>query len=293
MKTLLILSMYFLLPLALLVVQAAPNGPVGSWEGTLNVQGISLRVVFHVSEADGDYKSTMDSPDQQAFGIPTDATTWSDGQLQIKAGKMSMNFIGQLEGDQIVGTFQQNGMDFPLRLTRQTEEQTTTPPKPESRPQEPQELPYQQESVNIPVSAGGHSLGGTLTLPADGKFSQTVILISGSGPQDRDEYLPSANHRPFLVLSDHLTRQGIAVLRYDDRGVGKSTGDFAAATTADLAEDAAAAFAFLQARPDMKGKAIGLMGHSEGGMIAPMVAANHSEVAFIGLLAAPGTPIPE
>ena len=133
---------------------------------------------------------------------------------------------------------------------------------------------------------GGHALGGTLTRPFEDAPFPAVVLISGSGPQDRDESL--AGHRPFLVLADHLARNGIAALRYDDRGVGASGGDFSQATTEDFATDALAAVAYLKSRDDIDPGAIGLAGHSEGGLVAPMSAVRSSDVAFLVLMAAPG-----
>jgi pimeloyl-ACP methyl ester carboxylesterase len=163
-----------------------------------------------------------------------------------------------------------------------------------TRPQEPEgPLPYRAEDVTVPVPAEdgeGHTLAGTITLPdperwGDGPYPG-VVLISGSGAQNRDSVL--LGHKPFLVLSDRLTRAGIAVLRYDDRGFGASTGDFASSTTLDFADDAQAAAAFLRGRPEVDERRVGLIGHSEGGLIAPMVAAREPGVAFIVLLAGPG-----
>ena len=162
-----------------------------------------------------------------------------------------------------------------------------------ARPQDPKDFPYQQEEVTFSNPSAGHSLSGTLSLPANGKASKIVVLITGSGPQNRNAELAVYNHRPFLVLSDYLTRQGIAVLRYDDRGVGKSTGVFNTATTADFADDAEAAVNYIFSRPDLKDMTIGLAGHSEGGMIAPIVASRNPRVKFLVLMAAPGIPINE
>lgn len=263
----------------------------GTWNGLLEVPGAKLRVVFHV-ESDGDaYTTKMDSPDQGAFGLATDETTWENGTLTIKASALGMIYEGKWdeETEGLSGTFKQGGGAFPLNLSR--EEVKKEDKKPEPRPQDPTDFPYEQEEVNFNVPQGGHTMTGTLTIPSDGNFEQVVVLISGSGPQNRNEEL--LNHRPFLVLSDHLTRQGIAVLRYDDRGVGESTGDYGTATSRDFANDAAAAVAYLASRSDMKDKKIGLAGHSEGGMIAPMVASENETVDFIALLAGPGIPIPE
>jgi pimeloyl-ACP methyl ester carboxylesterase len=171
-------------------------------------------------------------------------------------------------------------------LTR-TNDTSALAPK---RPQEPKPpYPYASEDVTYSNPAAGVTLAGTLTLPAGDGPHPVVLLISGSGPQDRDEFL--MRHRPFLVLADHLTRKGIAVLRVDDRGVGKSTGTFATATTEDFATDVLAGVAYLKTRREIDPKRIGLIGHSEGGYVAPMVATRSPDVAFIVLLAGPGVPI--
>ena len=166
-------------------------------------------------------------------------------------------------------------------------ERTDEAPAPPKRPQEPEPpFPYEAEDVTFPNEADDVKLAGTLTLPDTADVYPAVVLITGSSPQDRDEAL--AGHRPFLVLADHLTRQGIAVLRYDDRGVAASTGDFAQATTEDFARDAEAAVAYLKTRPEIDADRIGLLGHSEGGLVAPMVATRSGGVAFLVLLASPG-----
>lgn len=264
---------------------SSAQSPVGDWEGTLEVPGAKLKIVFHVT-ADGDtYTSTMDSPDQGAMGIATSSTKFEDGKLTITASQMGMTYEGALDagGTQMKGVFKQGPGAFPLNLTRVESE-----PAKLDRPQEPQKpYPYKEEEVkyNNP-KAEGVTLAGTLTIPNTNGPHPVVILISGSGPQNRDEEL--LGHKPFLVLADHLTRQGIAVLRYDDRGVAESTGNFATATSADFATDTEAAVAYLKTRKDIDASKIGLMGHSEGGLIAPMVAAQSKDVAFIVLLAAPG-----
>jgi len=160
---------------------------------------------------------------------------------------------------------------------------------PSSRPQDPTSFPYKQEEVSISNTKSKVQLAGTLTIPSNNKVSKIVILITGSGPQNRNE--EALNHRPFLVWSDWLTRHGIAVLRYDDRGVGKSTGNFLTATTFDFADDVEAAVSFIRSRPDLNQLSIGLMGQSEGGLIAPMVASRNNDVKFIVLLAGDGIPI--
>ena len=230
----------------------------------------------------------MDSPDQGARGLPTDKTTVTGNQLTIEASTYKIKYMGTFLPDrpQIKGTFLQGEGSLPLNLGRT---QSAVPAAPiVARPQDPKDFPYKQEDVTFTNPKGGNQLAGTLTpLPADGKATKIVILITGSGPQNRNEELTAVNHRPFLVWSDWLTRNGIAVLRFDDRGVAKSTGNFTTATSADFADDAEAAVTYIQSRADLKGLSIGLMGHSEGGMIAPIVASRNKAVKFIVLLAAP------
>ena len=261
---------------------------LGSWNGALDVNGTQLRIVFNVAEENGNLITTMDSPDQGATGLATDKTTFKNGKLTILVGKMGINYTAQLskDGTKVEGEFKQGGMTLPLILSREKVEKKVL-----VRPQVPKEFPYQQEEVKFQNPKGGHHLAGTLTIPSNRKFDKVVILISGSGPQNRNEEL--LGHQPFLVLSDRLTKSGIAVLRYDDRGVAESEGDFSSATSRDFADDAAAAVAFLKSRKDMAGKQIGLMGHSEGGMIAPIVSSENKAVDFIVLLAGPGIDIIE
>ncbi|KAA3636762.1 MAG: alpha/beta hydrolase [Bacteroidetes bacterium] len=261
---------------------------LGDWNGVLEIPGMPLLIVFHILDVDGNLQSTMDSPDQGANGIPMNETTYEDEQLKIVATSLGAEYTAELNeaGDSLVGVFKQNGMTWDLIMTREEVEREEV-----VRPQEPKDFPYIQEEVKFKNPKGGHRLAGTLTMPNDGKFEKVVVLISGSGPQDRNEEV--LTHKPFLVLSDHLTRKGIAVLRYDDRGVAESEGEFSGATSKDFADDAAAAVAYLKGRNDMKGKAIGLVGHSEGGMIAPIVASENKDVDFIVLLAGPGIEIPE
>ena len=261
---------------------------VGDWSGDLTIQGTKLPLVFHISEENGTYSATMDSPKQGAFGLVINEISYEAGQLSMIAAALGIKFEGSLTGDEISGTFNQGGTGFPLLLSR-AKEAGTSPPK---RPQTPKEpYPYHSEDVVYPNAADNIQLAGTLTIPKGVSNPTVAILISGSGPQNRDEEL--MGHRPFLVLADHLTRAGIAVLRYDDRGIGKSKGDFSQAITVDFATDAEAAVQYIQARPEFKSSKIGLIGHSEGGMIAPMVASRNRAIDFVVLLAGPGMPIDE
>ncbi|MDN5215794.1 alpha/beta fold hydrolase [Fulvivirgaceae bacterium BMA12] len=254
----------------------------GQWNGVLKVQGMELRLVFHITEEVSGYTATMDSPDQNATGIPVSSTSFENAALELKIDALNAGYTGVFEeGNGIKGTFRQAGQAFPLRLVRKKLEKKIL-----RRPQEPKKpLPYYSEDVIFPGGDKGVELAGTLTLPEkEGQFP-VAILISGSGPQNRNEEFMT--HKPFLVLSDHLTRNGIAVLRYDDRGFASSTGNHGNATSEDFADDVRSAIAYLKTRKEINKKYIGLIGHSEGGLIAPMVAAD-TKVAFIVLLAGPG-----
>lgn len=257
---------------------------IGSWTGSLKIQETSLRLVFNVSMKDSVLISTFDSPDQGAFGLPTTRTTYSesDKKLEIIASGLGIFYRGILENDSIVGTFNQGGIPFPLTLRKTIKEVVHKP----QTPIEP--LPYISEEVTISDNSQNKvSLSGTLTLPDSTGIFPAIILIAGSGPNDRDETI--FGHKPFYVISDYLTRNGFAVLRYDKRGVGKSTGDYSKATISDFVTDASNALEYLKSRKEIDSSKIGMLGHSEGGIIAPMVASKSSDVKFLVLLAAPGT----
>jgi uncharacterized protein len=261
---------------------------IGSWKGALEVPGDKLTLVVHISGEDGSYSSTLDSPDQMAFDIPVNKTTFEGQTLILELPPMAASYSGEVQPDgSIAGNWVQAGMRFPLVLSR-TDKQSSKP----VRPQEPlPPFPYATEEVVIDNPKAGIQLAGTLTIPRGKGPHPAVVLVSGSGPQNRDEEI--AGHKPFLVLADFLTRNGIATLRYDDRGFAGSTGDFAASTSVDFKEDARFAFDFLRSQKRINKKKCGVIGHSEGGMIAQMLAADSKDVAFIVLLAAPGVPIPE
>lgn len=256
----------------------------GAWGGVLKVQDMQLRLVFNVTKSGNAYTSTLDSPDQGAKGIPVSSTSFENSTLKIAVASAGIQYEGTLGPDStITGTFKQAGQSFPLNLTKQRAEVKVL------RPQEPvKPYPYSEEDVTFENKGASITLAGTLTLPKKEGIFPVVVLISGSGPQNRNEEL--MGHKPFLVLSDYLTRNGIAVLRFDDRGVGKSTGSFKTATSADFATDVEAAIEYLKTRTEINKKKIGLIGHSEGGVIAPMVAANSKDVAFIVLMAGTGVP---
>jgi len=266
----------------------------GDWYGTLNIPGgKTLHVVFHITKSGDTYTTTFDSPDQGAAGLATDKTTVAGDKLTIEASKFNFTYNGVFlpDSSKINGTLSQGGGSGALNFTHDKPMTATAPVARVVRPQDPKDFPYEQEEVTFTNPKAGNALAGTITMPSYGRASKIVVLITGSGPQDRNEEIIQFNHRPFLVWSDWLTRQGIAVLRYDDRGIGKSTGIFGTATSADFADDAEAAITYIQSRADLKNLKIGLMGHSEGGMIAPVVASRNKAVKFVVLLAGPGVPI--
>lgn len=257
----------------------------GAWNGKLSVQGMKLRIVFHVSKTDAGYSATMDSPDQGAKGIPMTAASFENNVLKLAHSAARITYTGTFDGKaEIKGEFEQAGMKFLMDLSRNEVVAEKT-----KRPQEPvKPFPYNSEEVSFKNMKDSLTLSGTFTYPnGNGKYP-VVVLVSGSGPQNRDEEL--MGHKPFLVLSDFLTRNGIAVLRYDDRGCFASTGDFKTALTQDFAKDASAAVDYLKTRNEINPQKIGLIGHSEGGMIAPMVAAGRNDLNFIVLMAGPGIP---
>ena len=255
---------------------------IGKWYGAVDIYGNILRLEFDITANNGTLSANMISVDQGGVSIPVSSITYSHEELKLAIENIGFSYEGKLQSDSIVGDMQQQGMRFPLILNQKYIEKKIA-----LRPQNPvKPYPYKEEFVNI--TNGDVTLAGTLTLPQSNKPVPAVILISGSGAQNRDEEL--MEHKPFLVIADYLTRHGIAVLRYDDRGFGESTGDFATATTTDFASDATAALNYLKTRQEINPNQLGAIGHSEGGIIAPMVAAADKSVAFIVLLAGTGVP---
>lgn len=260
----------------------------GQWTGSLDIEGTQLRLVFNIVKTNTGYSATMDSPDQGANGIPVNETTFTNSELKINASNLGIQYIGNLEKDGIIsGDFSQGGVSIPLNLSRgqvEKSEKTTM-----IRPQNPIEpYPYHSEDIIFKNKKANIDLAGTLTLPNTSEVFPVVVMISGSGPQDRNQEI--MGHKPFLVISDYLTKNGIGVLRFDDRGTALSKGDFASSTTADFATDVEAVVNYLKTRSEINKKQIGLIGHSEGGVIAPMVASKSKDIAFIILLAGVGMP---
>ena len=255
----------------------------GSWMGSLSVGQQSMRIVFNFTLDENDsITASMDSPDQGAMGIPVGPVSLDANELVVSAQSIMGEYRGSLVNDTLIeGKWSQAGNSLPLNLTKMKEALSTR------KPQEPvAPYPYSEEEVTFYNDEFGINIAGTLTLPqGEGPF-KAAILITGSGGQNRNEEL--MGHKPFMVIADYLTRNGIAVLRYDDRGIGASEGVYASATSEDLATDVEAAFQFLKDNPKIDSTYIGLIGHSEGGLIAPIVASSNKEVAFIVSLAGPG-----
>lgn len=254
---------------------------IGNWVGTLDVQTTKLRIVFKISKNENNQLVVfLDSPDQGVQNIPTSKVSFEGGKLIVDVASIRGNFTGEFNEKErtIIGVWKQMNYEFPLVLKAMEK------PISLNRLQEPKPpFPYDIEEVEIENTEAGIKLSGTFISPKDDNQKMAVILITGSGPQNRDEEL--LGHKPFLVIADYLTRRGISVLRYDDRGVGKSTGDFSKSTIFDFASDVKAAVNYLKSRKDVS--QIGLIGHSEGGVIAPIVANKDKDIKFIVSLAGP------
>jgi uncharacterized protein len=267
---------------------AKPSEIDGAWLGTLDVSVMKLRLIFHITNTADGLTATMDSPDQGAKGLPVTTVTRNGPSVVLQMKQLGGQYEGKLNQDLTVmdGTWTQAGNPYPLSLKRVKDAAELQ----RKRPQTPvKPYPYREEEVGYDNKEAHIRLAATLTIPQGKGPFPAVLLITGSGPQDRDESL--LGHRPFLVLADYLTRKGIAVLRADDRGFAKSGGDFAAATTLDFAADAEAGVAYLKTRAEVDPHRIGLIGHSEGGIVAPMVSVRDPNVAFIVMMAGPAVPL--
>jgi len=269
--------------------EASSRTIVGFWQGTLRVGALDFRVALAL-RADGGsgWQGTLRSLDQASTDRSLDVLTWDGHSVRFELKQNRIAFAGSLDdrGQRIDGQWNQGGRAYPI-----TFERVAAFPE-RQRPQEPKPpLPYDAEPVAFENQAGKVRRAGTLTLPRSRTPAPAVLLISGSGAQDRDE--SAFGHRPFLVLADYLTRRGIVVLRVDDRGVGGSTGDTSLATLDDSAGDALSAVAFLMGRKEVDARRIGLIGHSEGGVVATLAAGRSAQVAFVVMLGAPGLPFEE
>ena len=267
----------------------------GKWYTILDAMGIKLPIGLEIEKKEGAYAGAMLSPAQTSAKIPLTSVAFDGRKFTAREAQTGVTIDAILDGKELRGVFSQANQDFPVVFTRHRPRAYPIEEGPltiTARPQDPTDFPYERKTLTFPGGAEGVTLAGELTLPRGAKPKAALLLVSGSGPQDRNAYLGSQiNHSPFLVLSDYLTRRGYAVLRYDERGVGESTGDFRAATTDDLALDATAAVAYLRTLKELGQVPIGVAGHSEGGMIAPVVASRDEALAFVVLLAAPAVSI--
>jgi len=255
----------------------------GNWSGQLELPTSKLEIIFKISaDENGKLSSKMDVPLQGAKDLPVSKTEVRNDSLFLEVAMIMGSFKGVFETDKkITGVWKQGGAELPLVLEK-TDKVTEL-----NRPQTPQKpFPYLEKEVEYLNQKSGFKLAGTLTIPKDAKECPAVILITGSGAQDRNETI--FEHKPFMVIADYLTKNGIAVLRVDDRGVGGSEGNISESTSEDFAGDVLAGIDFLKKSNVIDHKKIGLIGHSEGGLIAPIVANNSDDVAFIVMLAGPG-----
>ncbi len=273
------------------VPEAMAEQLTGNWEGPLDVGAMTLRLQVHIEKrAAGTLGGEVISVDQGNAKMAMPRIDYiKDRDVRMGLGVVNGYFDVTLadDGSTLDGTFTQMGQQFEITLTRAASF------APSLRPQTPQPpFPYREEEVSYHNEQGSVTIAGTLTLPEDDSAAPypVALMITGSGPQDRNEEI--FEHKPFLVIADHLTRHGIAVLRVDDRGVGGTTAGLnpGSATSFDFAGDVQAGVDYLKSRPDIDPAKIGLIGHSEGGLIAPIVAAERNDVAFIIMLAGPGVP---
>jgi hypothetical protein len=256
----------------------------GIWQGALTGNGMRWRLQLHVSHDDQKHLvAALDSPDQGVSGLPATKVTQKEAIFHFEIPVVSGVYEGTLNAAKtaIAGTWTQNDVTQKLEFQRSDKLLELV------RPQNPvKPYPYREEELTFTNEKAKVSLAGTLTLPSGPGPFPAAILIGDSGRQDRDESI--AGHRPFLVLADHLTRKGLAVLRFDKRSIGKSTGNYDQATTDDFAGDVEAALAYVKSRKEIDLRKIGLIGHSEGAIIAPLVATRSKDVAWIVLLAGSG-----
>lgn len=257
----------------------------GNWSGEMEVSGSKLELIFKVQKSENNKLSaSLDVPAQGAYNLPVKNVEMMNDSVFFHVEMIMGRYSGKMANDTTIsGTWKQGGVDFQLTLTK-TENTSEL-----KRPQTPwPPFPYSSEEVEYLNPVSGLKLAGTLTIPENADDSPAAILITGSGAQDRDETI--FGHKPFWVIADYLTRNGIAVLRVDDRGVGGSEGNVNEATSENFSSDVVAGLDFLKGRNEIDPAKIGLIGHSEGGLVAPMVASRSEDVAFIVLLAGPGVP---
>lgn len=270
------------------------KGLEGSWNGTLEGFGTKLRIVVTVTKsAAGTYGGQFESIDQGAT-VPFDTVTLEGDNARFEVKAAGILYEGVLNRDrtELNGKYTQGGQTVPLNFKRAVQVPSATPtPAPTPKPDysAPTDAPYTAEEVQVKTPMG-HTLVGTLTIPKGAKRVGAIVTVSGSGRQDRDSNLGFGGYKPFRVLADALGRRGIAVLRMDDRGTGASGGTHMGSTSADFAEDIRAGLAYLRTRPEIDPKHLGVLGHSEGALITPMVAVKEPDLKAIVLLAGVADP---
>lgn len=285
----LLLTLLFIGSFAVVKSQSQSAASIeGRWEGVLTLGANSLRIVFHFESAGEGYTGTMDSPDQGQNGIPCQNVVLEGDSLSLNVMNVIDYHGKQTDSTHITGNFAQNGMELLLNLEKKDASDTTAVKRNQSQTPKP---PFSYLTKDVIYQSPDKKLqyGATITMPDSTGNFPAILLITGSGPQNRNE--ETAGHQPFAVLADYLTKAGYLVMRVDDRGVGKSTGVISESTTLDFADDVNRSIDYLKQLPQVNKKEIGLLGHSEGGLIAEIVAAKRKDIDFIILMAAPGIPI--
>lgn len=263
---------------------------VGNWDGTLKTKGIVLRIIFKIKKVnDTTLDAKFDVPEQFAYNVPIDKIYIKGDTITLKNFNYHIKLTGFIKNSTFIGFYKQLQYTANIILTNNKNYKISDFLRPQT-PKPP--YPYKTEEVKIEDKEHNVTLAGTLTIPDYEKNYPVVIMVTGSGPQNRDEEL--FMHKPFLVIADYLTRHGIAVLRYDDRGFGESVGNYNLSTTKDFAQDALNVVNFLRNHKNIDKNNVGIIGHSEGGIIAEMLASDKkNKINFIVLLSAPGVPTSE
>ena len=257
----------------------------GTWQGAIETGNMRMRLQLHVTHDDkGELLASIDSLDQEIQGIPASKVSEKSGEVRFELAAFGAQYLGTLSAtkNEIAGHWSQNGNDEKLDFLRSDKIVELRRPQNPAKP-----YPYKEEEISFATGDGKATLAGTLTLPQGAGPFPAAILIGGSGPVDRDETL--AGHKPFLVLADALTKKGIAILRYDKRGIGQSKGDYTEATMQDFAQDAQAALTYMKSRGEIDAKRLGIIGHSEGGILASQLATRSQDMHWLVLLATPAT----
>ena len=257
----------------------------GTWQGAIETGNMRMRLQLHLSHDEkGQLTAAVDSLDQGIQGIPASHVTEQAGQVKFELPAFGAEYNGALNAakNEIAGHWSQNGNLETLDFRRSDKILELRRPQNPAKP-----YPYKEEEVSFAAGDGKLALAATLTLPQGAGPFPAALLVGGSGPNDRDETI--AGHKPFLVLADFLTKRGIAVLRYDKRGIAKSTGNYADATMENFTQDAQAAFGYLKSRKELDVKRLGIIGHSEGGILGALVATRSNDLNWMVLLATPAT----